>query len=166
MSQMDYLGRTSTTARGFTCQAWNVNSPHMVVQAYQQRIPDTTLEGHNFCRSLEYLDKACWCYTTRPDIRWEYCNVTYCPGYPWNRSLDTTIFPKPVVPESTRNKTVVSAPLCALIVIIGVFVPQLCLDVSHFLLLCKSSQWNSNKRLCCNIVVHRLLYHVSRFRSL
>ena len=36
------------------------------------------LEDHNYCRNPEGRGKHPWCYTTDPNMRWEYCNVPNC----------------------------------------------------------------------------------------
>ena len=41
-----YRGTVSKTLGGFTCQKWNLNSPHRVKQ-----FPEDWKRGHNYCRN-------------------------------------------------------------------------------------------------------------------
>ena len=31
--------------------------------------------NHNYCRNPDSEDGGVWCYTTDPDVKWEYCDV-------------------------------------------------------------------------------------------
>lgn len=35
-------------------------------------------DSHNFCRNPGGLNNRPWCFTTNPNIRWEYCAVPQC----------------------------------------------------------------------------------------
>ena len=56
----------SKTQYGLTCQRWDKNSPH---------IPKSKpiVDMHNFCSNPDG-DKNNWCYTTDPNVRWDYCH--------------------------------------------------------------------------------------------
>ena len=42
-------------------------------------MPDLDLtEASNFCRSPDRDTYGPWCYTTDPDVVWEYCDVIKC----------------------------------------------------------------------------------------
>jgi len=72
---METLCNLNTTRHGNTCQAWSSQSPH-------QHTQDNFWEGidgaMNYCRNPDFSDGGLWCYTTNPDVRWEYCDVTLC----------------------------------------------------------------------------------------
>jgi len=34
---------------------------------------------HNYCRNPDHDLKGTWCYTTDPNKRWEYCDISKCP---------------------------------------------------------------------------------------
>ncbi|XP_028996559.1 plasminogen isoform X2 [Betta splendens] len=70
-----YRGITSKTISGKKCQFWSSMSPHSH-QKTQDRFPTADLRL-NLCRNPDG-DKAPWCYTTDPSVRWEYCNVAKC----------------------------------------------------------------------------------------
>ncbi|XP_063954844.1 deleted in malignant brain tumors 1 protein-like isoform X2 [Lytechinus pictus] len=69
----DYRGTINTTRSGYTCQAWTSQYPHEHRRTPSD-YPDTGIGEHNYCRNPDASDMA-WCYTTDPDMRWEYCNL-------------------------------------------------------------------------------------------
>ncbi|KAM3874319.1 muscle, skeletal receptor tyrosine-protein kinase [Diretmus argenteus] len=71
-----YQGRINVTASGIPCQPWNQQVPH------QHRLPvDVVPElknSENHCRNPGGTSDKPWCYTSHPNIRWEYCSVPRC----------------------------------------------------------------------------------------
>ena len=75
-----YMGKVSTTENDKTCQAWASRSPHDHTGISDQPLdfPDRKLPS-NLCRSpLDHPRDRPWCYTTDPDINWEYCDIREC----------------------------------------------------------------------------------------
>ena len=74
-----YNGTVNVTASNRTCQRWDAGTPHFhpLTSLYRPY-----LDGHNYCRNPEGRGKRPWCYTTDPNVRWEYCNVSFCPNKP------------------------------------------------------------------------------------
>ncbi|XP_072493804.1 plasminogen isoform X2 [Notamacropus eugenii] len=72
----NYRGTLSKTKSGITCQKWSDLSPHVPNYA-PSKYPDAGLEK-NYCRNPDDDVKGPWCYTTNPDIRYEYCDVPEC----------------------------------------------------------------------------------------
>ncbi|XP_026197033.1 plasminogen [Anabas testudineus] len=70
-----YRGITSETVSGKKCQWWNSMSPHSH-QKTEDKFPNADLK-RNLCRNPDG-DRAPWCYTTDPSVRWEYCSVKKC----------------------------------------------------------------------------------------
>ena len=69
-----YVGSTSVTKSGRTCQAWTSQSLYL-----DDQFPDgSRAAAFNYCRNPEYRRDGLWCYTTDPDVPWEACNVTDC----------------------------------------------------------------------------------------
>ena len=64
----------SWTRRGYACQMWSSQTPHRhemhndIVGANYDGVGD-----HNFCRKIGGSDKP-WCYTTDPNVRFDYCS--------------------------------------------------------------------------------------------
>ena len=74
-----YSGTISTTRSGKTCQNWDVQIPHRFTLPSSQ-YPE--LGDHNYCRNPGSRGPdGPWCFTTDPDTRWEYCNVSKCGKY-------------------------------------------------------------------------------------
>ncbi|KAM8833006.1 plasminogen isoform 2-T2 [Spinachia spinachia] len=70
-----YRGATTETISGKKCQSWSAMTPHMHKKT-PQIYPQADLR-RNLCRNPDG-DKAPWCYTTDPGVRWEYCNLEKC----------------------------------------------------------------------------------------
>ena len=72
---INYNGTVNTTVSGWTCQAWDLTTPHSHPFTSLYR---PYLEDHNYCRNPEGRGTQPWCYTTEPSVRWEYCDVPSC----------------------------------------------------------------------------------------
>ncbi|GAA6226940.1 plasminogen isoform X1 [Lates japonicus] len=70
-----YRGITSETISGKKCQIWTSMTPHRHSKT-PQNFPNADLR-RNLCRNPDG-DRAPWCYTTDPQVRWEYCNLEKC----------------------------------------------------------------------------------------
>ncbi|XP_058470240.1 plasminogen [Solea solea] len=70
-----YRGITSETISGKKCQMWGLMTPHRHTKT-PQNYPKGDLK-RNLCRNPDD-DRAPWCYTTDPSVRWEYCNLEKC----------------------------------------------------------------------------------------
>ncbi|XP_041485495.1 plasminogen-like isoform X2 [Lytechinus variegatus] len=68
----DYRGVVSQTISGYTCQQWNVQTPH--IHSYTPAQYTGILGNHNHCRNPGTFSQP-WCYTTDPRIIREYCDV-------------------------------------------------------------------------------------------
>lgn len=68
-----YEGKISETVTGLTCQHWSKNRPHE--PKYRPRRPKFS---KNYCRNPDNDENGPWCYTTDPDVRFEYCDVPKC----------------------------------------------------------------------------------------
>ncbi|XP_029800593.1 plasminogen [Suricata suricatta] len=71
-----YRGTMSKTKKGVTCQKWSDSAPHTPNYS-----PDKyPLEGleENYCRNPDNDEKGPWCYTTDPNVRFDYCNIPEC----------------------------------------------------------------------------------------
>ena len=76
----EYVGTISQTRTGRVCQRWDKQAPHSHTLTDPDWYPEDTLEeASNFCRNPDGEDGP-WCYTVDPDIRWEYCDISFCEG--------------------------------------------------------------------------------------
>jgi len=64
----DYSGFDSVTWDGTECQYWNTTDPHD---------HDYTHLPGNYCRNPDNM-KFPWCYTTKHNVRWQYCKLPTC----------------------------------------------------------------------------------------
>ncbi|CAK8681517.1 unnamed protein product [Clavelina lepadiformis] len=77
-SGANYRGWISKTESGLTCQAWSSQEPHRHTITSESN-PTAGLIN-NYCRNPNSRDKP-WCYTTDPNIEWQYCKIPVCPSY-------------------------------------------------------------------------------------
>ncbi|KAK7907740.1 hypothetical protein WMY93_016352 [Mugilogobius chulae] len=90
-----YRGVTSETVSGKKCQAWSSMSPHRHNKT-PQSFPLADLKI-NLCRNPDG-DRAPWCYTIDPSVRWEYCKLDKC-----SSSTPTKAPPKPPRPPTVTQ---------------------------------------------------------------
>ncbi|XP_076612809.1 plasminogen [Chaetodon auriga] len=87
-----YRGITSETISGKRCQSWSSMTPHSHGKT-PQAFPNADLR-RNLCRNPDG-DRAPWCYTTDPRVRWEYCNLEKCPTNPSGTAPPVPAKPQP-----------------------------------------------------------------------
>jgi len=75
--QSDYRGPVSHTKSGLTCQSWSSQTPHPHPNGPQE-FPLAGLADNNHCRNPDEDSGGAWCYTTDPDVRYQYCDVPDC----------------------------------------------------------------------------------------
>jgi len=78
----NYRGCQTKTKSGRTCQPWNSQSPQ--THSYYRPGPQYDTGDHNYCRNPDGSGVGLWCYTTDPNVRWEYCD-------PLARTCDETV---------------------------------------------------------------------------
>ncbi|XP_066288232.1 plasminogen-like [Branchiostoma lanceolatum] len=69
-----YRGTVSMTSTGLTCQRWDSQSPHPHDQTTRHPLAGL---NENYCRNPDGEPRP-WCYTTDPNVRWQYCTVPQC----------------------------------------------------------------------------------------
>ena len=81
----EYMGRTSMTISGKTCQAWTATSPHdpREMAKNSSNFPDASIaDASNYCRNPDE-DPGPWCYTMDSNVRFEYCDISICDDGEW-----------------------------------------------------------------------------------
>ncbi|XP_046877719.1 plasminogen [Hypomesus transpacificus] len=81
-----YRGMMSETVSGKKCQSWSSMVPHNHKKTPRD-FPNGDLR-RNLCRNPDE-DRAPWCYTTDPSVRWEYCGVERCSAKPVRPTAET-----------------------------------------------------------------------------
>ena len=70
-----YRGTISVTKYGIECQKWTDQFPHSHTKTPDNPIfANKGLGDHNYCRNPDGEPEGAWCYTTDPNVRWEYCS--------------------------------------------------------------------------------------------
>ncbi|XP_078601867.1 uncharacterized protein LOC144876466 [Branchiostoma floridae x Branchiostoma japonicum] len=86
-----YIGTVNVTVNGLVCQRWDQQAP-WTHRWNPSDHPDKNLAS-NYCRNPDN-GSGPWCYTTNPDVSFEYCNVSVCPNVttavPTTTTLATT----------------------------------------------------------------------------
>ncbi|EAW47597.1 lipoprotein, Lp(a)-like 2, isoform CRA_a [Homo sapiens] len=92
-----YRGTYFTTVTGRTCQAWSSMTPHQHSRT-PEKYPNDGLIS-NYCRNPD-CSAGPWCYTTDPNVRWEYCNLTRCSDDEGTVFVPLTVIPVPSLEDS------------------------------------------------------------------
>lgn len=71
-----YQGTHNITASAIPCQRWSQQDPHQHRLSVDV-IPELR-NAENYCRNPGGESDRPWCYTTNPNVRWEYCLVPKC----------------------------------------------------------------------------------------
>uniref|UniRef100_A0A7N8XK46 receptor protein-tyrosine kinase n=1 Tax=Mastacembelus armatus TaxID=205130 RepID=A0A7N8XK46_9TELE len=71
-----YQGSMNVTRSGIPCQLWSQQVPHHHRLSVDV-IPELK-NSDNYCRNPGGISDKPWCYTSNPNIRWEYCSVPQC----------------------------------------------------------------------------------------
>ncbi|CAG0896962.1 unnamed protein product [Cyprideis torosa] len=104
----EYRGHRNTTVSGRICQRWYRDIPHKVKGAalLSENYPDETIHAaRNYCRNPDGDAKGPWCYTTDEEVKWEYCDVPFCPGASGTEVKTMETFPatRTVVQETSTE---------------------------------------------------------------
>ena len=78
MEKAEILIKDTHTESGIPCQRWHSQNPHKHKFNSPKNFPDANLKfAAAFCRSPNVVGDYAhpWCYTSKPDTRWEDCEV-------------------------------------------------------------------------------------------
>jgi len=76
----EYKGTVSVTEQGVECQRWSSHTPHQHTHLGNEAFHGERYPS-NYCRSPNksgWEGDRPWCFTTDPNIRWQYCDVHKC----------------------------------------------------------------------------------------
>lgn len=140
-----YQGTANATHSATPCQPWSQQVPH------QHRLPVEVIpelkDSHNFCRNPGGLNNRPWCFTTNPNIRWEYCAVPQC----GQTGMEPALKSEPPSPQQTPYvlpPTVVSPAFSMSVIVIVLGVLAGLAFVTVLVLACRRRrrQWRNRKR--------------------
>ncbi|ELU09320.1 hypothetical protein CAPTEDRAFT_223208 [Capitella teleta] len=80
----DYVGQKQITTSGNECQRWDRQYPQEHSMQGNWFSEGDLHSAVNYCRNPDGEPGGPWCYTTNPDVRWEYCEIPFCPGADFN----------------------------------------------------------------------------------
>uniref|UniRef100_A0A3P8Y9C5 receptor protein-tyrosine kinase n=1 Tax=Esox lucius TaxID=8010 RepID=A0A3P8Y9C5_ESOLU len=130
-----YQGPVSSTSSGIPCQRWSQKVPHLHHLSVDV-IPELR-NAENFCRNPGGENEKPWCYTTNPNIRWEYCNVTKCEG--------KLLFPHqtPLLPPTSVSP---AYSMSIIICLLAAFAATAFLTIIFLMCRRKRKMWKNRKR--------------------
>ncbi|KAK3589344.1 hypothetical protein CHS0354_009985 [Potamilus streckersoni] len=76
-SRDKYRGKKSITQGGVECQRWDSQSPHQHGTISSDFIENNIVLSENYCR-IKKKPFEPWCYTTDPNLEWDYCGIPNC----------------------------------------------------------------------------------------
>nr|XP_006814176.1 PREDICTED: zinc metalloproteinase nas-13-like [Saccoglossus kowalevskii] len=76
----EYRGNLDYTTELITCQKWSSQWPHEHNYFSNDTVKDSKrgIGDHNYCRNPVGRRAKPWCFTTRKDIKWQYCDIIIC----------------------------------------------------------------------------------------
>ncbi|XP_041666180.1 muscle, skeletal receptor tyrosine-protein kinase isoform X2 [Cheilinus undulatus] len=131
-----YQGRINVTKSGTPCQSWSYQVPHQHRLSVDV-IPELK-NSDNYCRNPGGISDKPWCYTSNPNIRWEYCAVPRCG--------ETSILPDP----RSRPPPMTSSPAYSMSVIVIILTSLVALVFLTIVILAcrrRRKQWRNRKRV-------------------
>ncbi|XP_034458946.1 muscle, skeletal receptor tyrosine-protein kinase [Hippoglossus hippoglossus] len=141
-----YQGSVNETRSGIPCQPWSQQVPHQHRLSVDV-IPELR-SADNHCRNPGGISDKPWCYTSNPNIRWEYCAVLHC------GEADTAPVTKPELqgprqPAHVPPTTPVSSPAYSMSVIVIILTggaAAIFLFISILACRRRRKQWRNRKR--------------------
>ncbi|KAM9425767.1 muscle, skeletal receptor tyrosine-protein kinase [Pholidichthys leucotaenia] len=140
-----YQGTLNVTRSGIMCQPWNQQAPH------QHRLSvDVILElknSENHCRNPGGISDKPWCYTSNPNIRWEYCDVPQC----GETNTASAVKPESAGPRQTPRlpPTSTSSPansMSIIVIVLTTLAAAVILIIVVFACHRQRKQWRNRKR--------------------
>ncbi|XP_070845552.1 muscle, skeletal receptor tyrosine-protein kinase [Chaetodon trifascialis] len=140
-----YQGSMNVTRSGILCQSWRQQVPHQHRLSVDV-IPELK-NSDNHCRNPGGISDRPWCYTSNPNIRWEYCAVPHC--------AETSVVPErkpeppgprqtPPLPPTTALSPAFS--MSVIVIILTVLAAAVFLTVTILACRRRRKQWRNRKR--------------------
>lgn len=105
-SSIAYQGRRTCGLSGTQCQSWSAQTPHAHPYTSQNFSEGSITLAKNYCRDPSGVYGQPWCFTTNPNIVWEYCEIPKCADLPityGNCAPTTTVSPSTTSTASTTT---------------------------------------------------------------
>ncbi|XP_058473273.1 muscle, skeletal receptor tyrosine-protein kinase [Solea solea] len=142
-----YQGSMNTTRSGIPCQPWSQQVPHQHRLSVDV-IPELK-DADNRCRNPGGISDKPWCYTSNPNIRWEYCGVRQC-GEASTASVMKPESPGPrQTPQLPSTTTISSSPaysMSVIIIVLSTIAAAVLLLIGALACRRQRKQWRNRKR--------------------
>ncbi|XP_071322633.1 muscle, skeletal receptor tyrosine-protein kinase [Trachinotus anak] len=142
-----YQGSVNVTRSGIPCQPWSQQVPHQHRLSVDV-IPELK-SSDNHCRNPGGISDKPWCYTSNPNIRWEYCAVLQC-GEAATAPVMKPESPGPRQTPRLPPTTTVSSPAYSMSVIVIILTAlAAAVFLTIIILACyrRRKQWRNRKRV-------------------
>ncbi|XP_068190969.1 muscle, skeletal receptor tyrosine-protein kinase [Antennarius striatus] len=142
-----YQGNINITGSGIPCQSWSQQIPHQHRLSVDV-IPELK-NSVNYCRNPGGVNDRPWCYTSNPNVRWEYCTVTQCGE---ERTL-SEMKPETPGPRQTAHlppTTTASSPaysMSVIVIILTTLAAVVLLTIAILACRRQRRQWRNRKRV-------------------
>ncbi|XP_042365393.1 muscle, skeletal receptor tyrosine-protein kinase [Plectropomus leopardus] len=140
-----YQGSANVTRSGIPCQRWRQQVPHQHRLSVDV-IPELR-NSENYCRNPGGISDKPWCYTSNPNIRWEYCAVPHCQESV--ASVINTEIPGPRQTSRLPPATTISSPaysMSVIVIILTALAATVFLTISILACRRRRKQWRNRKR--------------------
>ncbi|KAM7393131.1 hypothetical protein PAMA_007992 [Pampus argenteus] len=144
-----YQGNINVTRSGIPCQSWNQQVPHQHRLSVDV-IPELKISD-NRCRNPGDIGDKPWCYTSNPNIRWEYCAVPRCGEASTGADYVSVMKPESGPRQTPRlpSTSVSSSPAYSMSVIVIILTAlAAAVFLTIIILACRRrrKQWRNRKR--------------------
>ncbi|XP_034751625.1 muscle, skeletal receptor tyrosine-protein kinase [Etheostoma cragini] len=141
-----YQGSVNMTRSGIPCQSWSQQIPHQ--HRLSVNVIPELMNSDNHCRNPGGISDKPWCYTSNPNIRWEYCAVPPC-----GEIITASVMkPESAGPRQTPRlptTTTVSSPayyMSVIIILLSALAAAVFLTISILACRKRRRQWRNRKR--------------------
>ncbi|XP_062291107.1 muscle, skeletal receptor tyrosine-protein kinase [Scomber scombrus] len=141
-----YQGSTNVTRSGKPCQPWSQQVPHQHRLSVDV-IPELK-NSDNHCRNPGGISDKPWCYTSNPNILWEYCAVPQC-GQGSTEAVMKPEPPGPGQPPPLPPVSTVSPAYSMSVIVIVLTALAATVFLTITILACRQcrKQWRNKKRV-------------------
>ncbi|XP_061603827.1 muscle, skeletal receptor tyrosine-protein kinase [Phyllopteryx taeniolatus] len=141
-----YQGSMNVTRSAIPCQPWDRQVPHQH-RLSVDAIPELKNSDNN-CRNPAGISDKPWCYTSNPNIRWEYCAVPQCGEGGTGSGYVSVMKQEPAGPRHLPPTTASSPAYSMSVIVIILSVLATAVFLTIVILACRRrrKQWRQQER--------------------
>ncbi|KAM9841702.1 muscle, skeletal receptor tyrosine-protein kinase [Aulostomus maculatus] len=144
-----YQGHVNVTRSGIPCQPWHKQVPHQHRLSVDV-IPELK-SSDNHCRNPGGISDKPWCYTSNPNIRWEYCAVPQCGEVATGSGYESFVKPESPNPrQPPRFPPSASSPaysMSIIVIVLTTLAAAIFLTITILACCRRRKQWRHRKRV-------------------